>query len=155
MITELVAVVCGDDEDGFVPLTALLKRRHDPAQLAVDLAHHAVVLRPKLSASLFGRRRRAHRQAQGDLVERVSILHRHESITHVCDVVARGPLPCRGVGRVGPQVAQMGKPPTLLARQPLEESVGQEGAQRVLGGTGGLEAKLVDVVPSDGVALAL
>ena len=53
-------------------------------------------------------------------------------------VVGRRPVPRRGVGGMGAPVAGVGEPRAVLALQPGDDRVAQEGGHAVLGGSVGL-----------------
>ena len=61
-----------------------------------------------------------------------------DRIAHLVGVVGGGPRPGGRVGRMRPPVAGVGEPWPVLSAQPLEEAVGEEGRDAVLGRSLGL-----------------
>ena len=74
MIAEVLAVIRGHEDPRVVPLPEPFERLPDAAELVVDLAHHAEVLRAQLAHRVVAARRRGLRVAHQPLVQRVAAL---------------------------------------------------------------------------------
>ena len=129
LVAQLLAVVGGDDDAGVLPHAEAPQAVEDPAQLLVDVGDHPVVLGRDLAHLVLvgGGRDCRHPSAEGDVVAR-----RHRG-RHVGGVIGARPVAGRGVGRVRAQVAGVREPGALLAVQPAEQVVREEGRDAVLG----------------------
>ena len=129
-------MVGGDDHEGVVPHAQDDERVEEPAELGVDVGDHARSTAPAARAST------CSSAGAGSIGSRpqngTSRSGRATGQRHVVGVVGRRPVPGRGVGRVRAPVAGVREPRAVLALEPLDDVVGQEGRDPVLGRAVGL-----------------
>ena len=140
MITELLAMIGGNDDQRLAPLTSLVNRCHHAPKLTVNFANHPVVLRLQTAHLAFVAGRRHLGPTERGFVQGMTSLslNRRDRKFDVGRVIKSGELPRRRVGRVRSQITQVREPARLLVRQPLGEARGEKPTQRVLGGPIGL-----------------
>ena len=112
LVSELFAVVGGDDDERVVPHPEGAHRVEDAAELGVDVGDHPQVLRLQGAQLVVVRRRR---QVGQPTAERHGALGRGQGPRQRVGVVGGGPVPGGGVGRVRAPVAGVREPRTVLA----------------------------------------
>jgi len=83
VIGELLAVVRGDDDERVVPHAEAAQRFPHAAELVVDFAHHAVILRDQLALRVLCARRCRQRVLHDGVEKRVSFRRRRNRPRHL------------------------------------------------------------------------
>ena len=138
MVPELFTVIGRHHDVGVVPHPAGSQRVQHPPQLLVHITDHPEVLTTEVSHLDGIAGRRGDRVAQRCTMQRMWVSDGFDRIAHVGVVVEGGPPAGRRVRGMGPEVAGVSEPRTVLSSDPRDEPIGEEGGDTVLGGPIGL-----------------
>jgi hypothetical protein len=134
VVAEHLPVVGRHDDHGVVVLARPCQRIPYPAELVVDFADHAEVLRPHRPDGRLVTGRGGIRIGEGGIVEGMTFGRGSDREADFVGRVGPGPMPCGGVRWVRPPVAEVGEPRFVLTFDPLDGPIRQEGCDAVLGG---------------------
>jgi len=153
VVAELFAVVGRDDDQRVVPLAAVLDGAPHAPELFIDVADHAVVLRPHPASTRLVGRGPSRIELHREVVKRVPVGGGFDGEIDLVLRVCRRPPSGRGIRRMGAQVAQVHEPAGLLPAEPRQKAVGEERRDAEFGGALWLRAERLLRVHLDVIAV--